>query len=404
MKEKLLNLIEPESENIFQELTDYIEEVVLFCDDHGVVIKNSIGARNFWGREIKNTPLWSLLEIPVGNINEVVALHPAGRTSRIVLKEKGECNLWIMPIPKLLAPNGGFVATLTPLSELYEPYEEHLQNNIAARKDSFKLFGALFDAAPDATILVDESLDILSANPKAVRIFALDQLDNVSISFLDIISKPLQKIAASGLDKLRSGKSWCAELLAQGASGEEIPVAITAKRVRLSDQLLFQIILKDLSLRTELEENLKDREEELESMDNTLRTVIRTIEEEKQEYRDEVLGQVKQYVLPTIDKIAEVPSQDLRKSYTGILKSHIEGIADSASEVSDELLSLSSRQLEICQLIRVGMKGKEIAELLNISFETLQSHRKNIRKKLKLCGTKISLAAYLANRTDLEME
>ncbi|SIO09599.1 PAS domain S-box protein [Halodesulfovibrio marinisediminis] len=404
MKEKLLNLIEPESEDVFQELTDFIEDVVLFCDDHGVVIKKSIGARNFWGFEVTNKPLWSLLGVSVGNINKFLSKYPAGRTCRITLKDKGPCNLWIMPIPQLLAPNGGFVATLTPLTELYEPYEEYLQDNIAARKDSFKLFAALFDAAPDATILVDESFDILSANPKAVRVFALDQLEESSISFLDIISKPLRQIASLGIDRLRSGKTWCAELVAQGVSGEEVPVAIRAKRVRLSDQLLFQIILKDLSLRTELEENLKDREEELESMDNTLRTVIRTIEEEKQEYRDEVLGQVKQYVLPTIDKIAEVPSQDLRKSYSGILKSRIEGIVESGSEVSDELLSLSARQLEICQLICVGMKGKEIAELLNISFETLQSHRKNIRKKLKLCGTKISLAAYLANRTDLENE
>jgi DNA-binding NarL/FixJ family response regulator len=66
------------------------------------------------------------------------------------------------------------------------------------------------------------------------------------------------------------------------------------------------------------------------------------------------------------------------------------------------MLKLSGRQLEICKLIHVGMKGKEISELLGISFETLQSHRKNIRRKLNLRGTNISLAAYLANKSDFD--
>lgn len=404
MQETLLNLIEPEFEESFQELTDSLEDVVLFCDDSGVVIKNSIGARNFWKIDVKGKPLWSLLNISVGNINEMLSLHPAGRTCRISLLNKGECNVWVMPIPQLLAPDGGLVATVTPLTELQETYEEHLQDNIIARKDSFKLFAALFDAAPDATILVDKDLTVLSANPKAIKQFGLSDIEDNTVSFLSIIKDSLQQVVLSGIAGLTGGQAWCGELIAVNRPGEEIPIVITVKQIRLSDQLLFQVILKDLSIRAELEENLKDREEELESMDNTLRTVLRTVAEEKQEVREEVLEQIKQYLLPTIDRIAEVSSQDLRKSYSGILKSHIEDFSESSSEVSDELLSLSARQLEICKLIRVGMKGREISELLNISFETLQSHRKNIRKKLKLCGTKISLTTYLANRADLEVE
>ncbi|MEZ6853846.1 PAS domain S-box protein [Halodesulfovibrio aestuarii] len=404
MKETLRNLIEPENKDLFQELTDSFNDVVLFCNNHGVVIKSSIGANKFWECEVTHKTLWSLMEIPVGNINEMLSRYPAGRTSRISLSKKGKCNLWVMPIPQLLASNGGFVATLTPLAELQETYEECLHDNIIARKDSFKLFGALFDAAPDATILVDQDLTILSANPTAMRLFAFSDVENDSISLLTIIKESLREIVLNGISSLSGGRLWCGELVAVSHSGEEIPVTITVKQVRLSDQLLFQVMLKDLSRRAELEENLKDREEELDSMDNTLRTVIRSVEEEKQEFREEVIGQVKQYLLPTIDRIAEVSSQDLRKSYSGILKSHIEDISENGTEVSDEMLSLSARQLEICKLIQVGMKGKEIAELLNISFETLQSHRKNIRKKLKLCGTKISLAAYLANRIDLDFE
>lgn len=404
MQDTLLNLIEPEFEESFQELTDSLEDVVLFCDDQGVVIKNSVGARNFWKIDVTGKSLWSLLNIAAKDINEMLSLYHPGKTCRVSLLEKGDCNIWLIPIPKLLAPKGGFVATVTPLTELQETYEGHLQDNIIARKDSFKLFAALFDAAPDPTILADEDFTILSANPKAIKQFGLSGIEDDAVSFFSIIKKSLKQIVLSGIADLTGGKVWCGELVAINRPNEEIPVLVTIKQVRLSDQLLFQVILKDLSIRTELEENLKDREEELESMDNTLRTVLRTVDEEKQEVREEVLEQVKQYLLPTIDIIAEVSSQDLRRSYSGILKTHLEEFSESSTEVSDELLALSTRQLEICKLIRVGMKGREISELLNISFETLQSHRKNIRKKLNLCGTKISLTTYLANRVDLDLE
>lgn len=49
-------------------------------------------------------------------------------------------------------------------------------------------------------------------------------------------------------------------------------------------------------------------------------------------------------------------------------------------------LKLSNRELEVIQLIKAGMKTKEIAEKLNISFYTAETHRKNIKLKVGLKG------------------
>lgn len=49
-------------------------------------------------------------------------------------------------------------------------------------------------------------------------------------------------------------------------------------------------------------------------------------------------------------------------------------------------LKLSNRELEVIQLIKVGMKTKEIADKLNISFYTAETHRKNIKLKIGLKG------------------
>ena len=64
--------------------------------------------------------------------------------------------------------------------------------------------------------------------------------------------------------------------------------------------------------------------------------------------------------------------------------------ADNTSHHADDQflkkLKLSNRELEVIQLIKQGLKTKEIAEKLNISFYTAETHRKNIKLKVGLKG------------------
>jgi two-component system, NarL family, response regulator NreC len=45
---------------------------------------------------------------------------------------------------------------------------------------------------------------------------------------------------------------------------------------------------------------------------------------------------------------------------------------------------LTPREQEVLQLIAEGYKNKEIADILNISIKTVQSHRTNLMQKLDL--------------------
>jgi len=46
--------------------------------------------------------------------------------------------------------------------------------------------------------------------------------------------------------------------------------------------------------------------------------------------------------------------------------------------------ALSCREKEIIQLIKLGLKNKEIAKQLKLAYETVKTHRKNIFRKLKI--------------------
>lgn len=59
-------------------------------------------------------------------------------------------------------------------------------------------------------------------------------------------------------------------------------------------------------------------------------------------------------------------------------------------------ICLSPAEIQVAVLVRMGKKTKQIADILYLSEETINSHRKNIRKKLGITLSKISLGTYLS--------
>lgn len=57
-------------------------------------------------------------------------------------------------------------------------------------------------------------------------------------------------------------------------------------------------------------------------------------------------------------------------------------VATEANQLQDEVQTISPRELEVLKLIALGLLNKEIADRLNISLNTVLSHRKNITAKL----------------------
>jgi len=54
---------------------------------------------------------------------------------------------------------------------------------------------------------------------------------------------------------------------------------------------------------------------------------------------------------------------------------------------AEPVISLGARELQVLRLIAEGKSTKEIGDILNISFETVLSHRKHIMKKLDVHDT-----------------
>ena len=67
-----------------------------------------------------------------------------------------------------------------------------------------------------------------------------------------------------------------------------------------------------------------------------------------------------------------------------LLEDYVRKLQRAGVEDSFELLTL--REREILQLVAEGKSNKEVANLLNLSVYTVETHRSNLMQKLNLRG------------------
>ena len=176
--------------------------------------------------------------------------------------------------------------------------------------------------------------------------------------------------------------------------------------------LLVQTIERALREQDLLEENRRHREnleslvlertQELEGANRrlmekniTLKEVLSTIETEKRSLSRSIAGNISRIILPLLDQLRSgLPAG--QQEEVDRIRLELENIAEPLLDPHKRQLSrLSRTELRVCQLIRRGLSAKEIADQEGMAASTVQTHRRNIRRKLGLAGSVTNLATYL---------
>jgi len=163
------------------------------------------------------------------------------------------------------------------------------------------------------------------------------------------------------------------------------------------------VVSRDITERKRTEETLKRRERELEvksrnleELNTALKILLKQREYDKNELEERVLTNVKQLILPYIEKLKKVNIEDREIAYVNIVESNLKDITSSFSNrLSSKYLNFTPREIQIANLIKEGRTTKEIADILNTSPGTVDFHRDNIRTKLNLKKSKANLRSYL---------
>ncbi len=105
---------------------------------------------------------------------------------------------------------------------------------------------------------------------------------------------------------------------------------------------------------------------------------------------------MKHLVLPNLVKLKRNKWSSKELTYLNILESNLKEIVSPFSQkLSSKYLNFTPKEIRIADLIKDGKQDKEIVEILNISIDTVKTHRRNIRKKLGINNKKINLKTKL---------
>lgn len=156
-------------------------------------------------------------------------------------------------------------------------------------------------------------------------------------------------------------------------------------------------------------EALVHEKKQLEEMNITLRNVLNSVNEDREKKIEDVSQAIRRLIYPAIRKIGAEDGPEIRASYAKLLHEQLElllspaggfgkiGITEEA-HASTAFGKLTLTELKVCELVQSGHSSKKIAELLNISLETVKTHRRSIRRKLNIHGQSTQLGTFLLNQ------
>ncbi len=164
-----------------------------------------------------------------------------------------------------------------------------------------------------------------------------------------------------------------------------------------------QGVISDITEYKESEATLREREKELrtktetlEEMNAALRVLLERREKDRVEMEEKVLLNIRELINPYLEKLKKGSADEKQKACLGILESNLNSITSSFSrDLRFKYLSLTPTEIQIASLIRDGRTTKEIAESMNLSSRTIESHRKNIRRKMGLKDKKANFRTTL---------
>jgi DNA-binding CsgD family transcriptional regulator len=144
------------------------------------------------------------------------------------------------------------------------------------------------------------------------------------------------------------------------------------------------------------EADLKEQSDHLEQVNAALNVLLSKREEDRSALEESVVVNVKELVLPYLEKLKKSELQSEKMTLITILESHLKDIISPfTTKLSSQFIKLTATEIKIANLVKDGRTNKEMASMLDLSENTVKNHRSQIRNKLGIKHKKINLRSYL---------
>jgi DNA-binding CsgD family transcriptional regulator len=219
--------------------------------------------------------------------------------------------------------------------------------------------------------------------------------------------------------------------------GGEFPVEVTDSKTVWQGQVAVLRIIRDITRRkrledalgkvhTELENRLRERTTELMTTANKLEqkqrelmchkldlekastelvqtntalsVLARNIDRKREEVEKKIAHMISSRIMPLVEELQNAGLSKESRTNLEVLTAYLRDLTPEATRGHNVIISLSATELRVAIMIKDGFSSDEIARLLFISAHTVKTHRRSIRKKLKIKNKNINLASYLKSK------
>jgi GAF domain-containing protein len=193
----------------------------------------------------------------------------------------------------------------------------------------------------------------------------------------------------------------CVERLKAEKTIEEINKGLE-QRIQVRTSALRNAAAKLLRKHNELLEAKAKLEEMnwiLKDTNTSLTVLAKNIDIDKKEARKKIFSTVNERIMPILTGLKNEEMLERYRTELDILVEQIQGLTKGPRWQTPLSGILSVAETRVAVMIKNGLSSQTIAKELNISSDTVKTHRRNIRKKLNIQNKSINLAAYLKSKT-----
>jgi len=265
-------------------------------------------------------------------------------------------------------------------------------------------YRTLFEESRDAVYITTRDGKFVDANKSLLDLFGYSREELAGLNVRDSYVNPADRQRfQQEIEQKGSVRDFEVKLRKKDGTEMDCLLTSTVRRDADGDVLGYQGILRDITERKEAEKVLREREAELEIQTNSLEEVntalgvlLKKRDEDKTELEDKVVANVQELVVPFLEKMKKSPLHPKQVAYLHILESNLNAIISPfLRTLSAQYGSLTPMEIQVANLIKEGKNTKEIGEVMTLSPRTIETHRKNIRKKLGIEKRKGNLRSYL---------
>jgi DNA-binding CsgD family transcriptional regulator len=143
------------------------------------------------------------------------------------------------------------------------------------------------------------------------------------------------------------------------------------------------------------------RTRNLEEMNTALNVLLKKIEDDRKEIENSIRANLQESLFPHLENLKNSRLSESQEACITVMEEAVNAIATPfIKNLRLKHSNLSTKEIQVCSLIKEGRSTKEIATILNVSVKDVEFHRYNIRKKLHLTRKKESLSAHLSQLFD----